>query len=93
MNKNQLIDEVHSKNYNLTRVDVDRVVTEAFEVIKSVVASGDHVRLGKFGTFELKVRTARLGRNPKTGEPVKVPAIKVPSFRAGNVFRDLANSN
>lgn len=72
-----------------------RAAAQAVEVIlraiTSTVAKGERVTLPGFGTFELRDRAARTGRNPRTGETVKVEATRVPMFRAGNDFKELVN--
>ena len=90
MNKTELIDHVADKA-NLTKTQMQDALTALLETIIQVVADGDKVTLIGFGTFEPKVRSAREGRNPKTGDTVQIPAARVPSFSAGKTFRDAVN--
>ena len=66
----------------------EAAVTAALDVISAALAEGDEVRLVGFGTFEVKKRAARTGRNPKTKEPVEIPASKVPAFKPGKALKD-----
>jgi len=90
MNKTELIDHVADKA-NLTKTQMQDALTALLETIIQVVADGDKVTLIGFGTFEPKVRSAREGRNPKTGETINIPAAKVVSFSAGKTFREAVN--
>jgi len=90
MNKTELIEYVADKA-NLTKTQTQDALTALLETITQVVADGDKVTLIGFGTFEPKVRSAREGRNPKTGEPVQIPASTVPTFSAGKAFREAVN--
>jgi len=87
MNKGELVDKIAEKA-NVTKKDADSILTAMLEVILDTVASGDKVTLVGFGTFEARDRQAREGRNPSTGEPIKIPATKVPAFSAGKQFKD-----
>lgn len=87
MNKGELIDAIAAKT-DSTKKQADEILTAALEVILDAVASGDKVTLVGFGTFEARDRQAREGRNPSNGQPIKIPATKVPAFSAGKVFRD-----
>ena len=73
MNKTELINAVAEKAV-LSKKDSEAAVTAALDVISAALAEGDEVRLVGFGTFEVKKRAARTGRNPKTKEPVEIPA-------------------
>lgn len=73
---------------NLTKKEADRVVSAVLESIEEALAAGDKVQLVGFGTFEVKDRAARTGRNPKTGEEIDIPATRVPVFKAGKALRD-----
>jgi DNA-binding protein HU-beta len=87
MNKGELVDKIAEKA-NVTKKDADSILTAMLEVILDTVADGDKVTLVGFGTFEARDRQAREGRNPSTGEPIKIPATKVPAFSAGKQFKD-----
>ncbi len=87
MNKGELVDKIAEKA-NVTKKDADSILTAMLEVILDTVADGDKVTLVGFGTFEARQRQAREGRNPSTGEPIKIPATKVPAFSAGKQCKD-----
>jgi DNA-binding protein HU-beta len=87
MNKGELIDKIAEKA-DVTKKDADLILSAMLEVILDTVASGDKVTLVGFGTFEARERQAREGRNPSTGQPIKIPATKVPAFSAGKLFRE-----
>lgn len=87
MNKGELVDKIAEKA-SVTKKDADSVLSAMLDVILDTVASGDKVTLVGFGTFEARDRQAREGRNPSTGEPIKIPATKVPAFSAGKSFKD-----
>ncbi len=91
MNKGELIDAVAAKA-EVSKRDADAIVTAAVEAIMEAVASGDKVSLVGFGSFEPRERKAREGRNPKTGEPLKIAAATVPAFSAGKGFKQLVAS-
>jgi len=88
MNKGELIDAVAAKA-EVSKRDADAIVTAAIEAIMEAVASGDKVSLVGFGSFEPRERKAREGRNPKTGDTLKIPATTVPAFSAGKGFKQL----
>ncbi len=88
MNKAELIDVVAEKA-EVSKKDADAVVTAAIESIMESVAKGDKVSLIGFGSFEPRDRKARDGRNPQTGETIKIPATTVPAFSAGKGFKQL----
>ena len=87
MNKTELINAVAEKAV-LSKKDSEAAVTAALDVISAALVEGDEVRLVGFGTFEVKKRAARTGRNPKTKEPVEIPASKVPAFKPGKALKD-----
>ena len=87
MNKNELIAAVAERT-NLTKKDCETVVSAMLEVITDALCDGDKVQLVGFGSFEVKKREARVGRNPQTGEPVDIPATKTPVFKAGKMLKD-----
>jgi DNA-binding protein HU-beta len=88
MNKGELIDAVAEKA-EVSKKDADAIVTAMVEAIMEAVASGDKVSLVGFGSFEPRDRAAREGRNPKTGETLKIAATTVPGFSAGKGFKQL----
>lgn len=87
MNKGELVDAIAAQA-DVTKKDADVVLTAALEAIVEAVAGGDKVTLVGFGSFEARERQEREGRNPKTGETIKIPATKVPAFSAGKLFKD-----
>ena len=87
MNKSELIAEVAAKA-EITKKDADAAVTAVIDAITESLKKGDKVQLVGFGSFETKAREARTGRNPKTKEPIEIPATKVPVFKAGKALKD-----
>ena len=88
MNKAELIAAVAEKA-GLSKKDSEAAVTAALDVITAALQEGDKVQLVGFGSFEVKSRAARTGRNPKTKEPIEIPASKVPIFKAGKALKDI----
>ena len=87
MNKAELINAVAEKA-GLSKKDTETVVNAVVDVITAALAEGDKVQLVGFGAFEVKARAERIGRNPKTKESIKIPASKVPVFKAGKALKD-----
>lgn len=87
MNKTQLVDLL-AKNTALTKTSVEDVLNATIDLIKKNVKKGEDVTLVGFGTFTRAKRKARLGRNPQTGNEIKIPAMTVPRFRPGKEFKD-----
>ena len=87
MNKVELIAAVAEKA-GLSKKDSDKAVAAVLESIVDALASGDKVQLVGFGTFEVRAREARTGRNPRTKETIQIPAYKQPVFKAGKSFKD-----
>ena len=87
MNKADLVSSVAEKA-EVTKKDSEKVTTAVFDVIEEALAKGDKVQLVGFGTFEVRDRAARTGRNPQTGEEIQIAATRVPAFRAGKALRD-----
>ena len=79
-------------NSNLTQHQAEVVVQEVLDSIIEALQSGDRVELRGFGSFRMKERNARVGRNPKTGESVQIPAKRVAHFRLGKKLKELINS-
>lgn len=90
MNKAELIDAVSGQT-GLQKAEATRAVDAVFESITSALRSGDVVSLLGFGTFAVKARAARAGRNPRTGETIEIAASKVPGFKAGKALKDAVN--
>lgn len=89
MNKTELIAEIACKS-GLSKKDAEKALAATVETITDSVIKGDKVQLVGFGSFELKCRPARVGRNPKTKEAIEIPASRVPVFKAGKAFKDAA---
>ena len=87
MNKTELIAAVAEKT-GLTKKDAERVVSATFETITATIKAGEKVSISGFGTFETKEREARIGRNPHTKEEIKIPATKLPAFKASKTLKD-----
>lgn len=88
MNKSELINAVAEKTA-LSKKDSEAAVSAALDAITAALADGDEVRLVGFGTFEVKKREARIGRNPQTKEEIQIPATKVPAFKPGKALKDI----
>jgi DNA-binding protein HU-beta len=91
MNKNELIADVASKT-GLTKTAAGEAVDATFDVIAAALAGGNEVKIAGFGTFVVSERAASEGRNPRTGETIKIPAQKAPKFRAGKGLKDSVNA-
>ena len=87
MNKAALVDWVHGK-IGGTKVQAEEVVDGMIDAIVTTLKKGGEVSIAGLGIFAVKARAARMARNPKTGEQVKVPATKVPKFRAAKALKD-----
>lgn len=87
MNKTELIAAVAEKA-GISKKDADKAVSATIEAIMDAVAAGDKVQLVNFGTFEVRDRKERTGRNPRTKENIVIPASKLPVFKAGKQFKD-----
>ena len=91
MNKQELVEKVASKA-EITKAEAAKVVNATLEGIsEGLVADGKVVLVG-FGTFEIRTRTAREGRNPRTGDKIKIAASKVPAFRPGKAMKEAVNT-
>ncbi|MBC7155926.1 MAG: integration host factor subunit beta [Rhodobacteraceae bacterium] len=91
MIRSELIQKIADENPHLYQRDVERIVGTIFEEIIAAMARGDRVELRGFGAFSVKQREARIGRNPRTGEAVKVDDKAVPFFKTGKLLRDRLN--
>ena len=87
MNKTDLIAAV-SVSAGLSKKDTERVLNAAIDTITASLAKGEKVQLSGFGTFEVKAREARVGRNPHTKESIEIPATNVPVFKASKALKD-----
>lgn len=86
-NKTELIDRV-AENANLTKKEATVAVDAVLSSIEATLAEGEKVQLIGFGTFEVRERAARKGRNPQTNEEIDIPASKVPAFKPGKALKD-----
>lgn len=87
MNKAELIAEVAEKT-GLSKKDCERAVNATLQTISDTIETGEKVQLVGFGVFDVKMREARIGRNPKTKEEIQIPASRVPVFKAGKALKD-----
>lgn len=87
MNKAELVSAVAEKA-DMSKKDAEKAVKAVFEVIEESLAQSEKVQLVGFGTFEVKERAERTGRNPQTKETILIPAAKVPGFKAGKALKD-----
>jgi len=91
MIKSELILRLAEANPHLYQRDVERIVSTIFDEIAAALSRGDRVELRGFGAFSVKQRPARVGRNPRTGDAVSVPAKNVPFFKTGKELRERLN--
>lgn len=87
MNKTELVAAVAEKTA-LSKKDSEKALNAVIDAIKETLAAGDKVQLVGFGTFEVRARGERKGRNPQTKEEITIAASKIPVFKAGNPFKD-----
>ncbi len=90
MTKAELVEKVANK-INLTKKQTEVIVNTLFQSITDSLSEGDKVELRGFGSFRIRERNARVGRNPKSGEKVEVPSKKVPFFKAGKELRAIVD--
>lgn len=90
MNKAELIDAVSAKS-GLTKADTDRAFKAFVETVSETMAKGESIVLVGFGTFLVRDRQARSGRNPRTGETISIESAKIPAFKAGKTLKDAVN--
>ena len=90
MNKNEFIEAV-AESSELSKADATRAVEAVLSTVTNTLKSGDSITLVGFGTFLVRDREARSGRNPKTGETIQIAAAKVPAFKAGKALKDALN--
>jgi integration host factor subunit beta len=91
MTKAELVDKIAEKKTSLTRKQVEVVVNTVLDGIKDALSQEDKVEIRGFGSFRIRRRRAKEGRNPKTGETVSVPPKKVPFFKAGKEMREMVD--
>lgn len=87
MNKAELVSAVAEKA-EMSKKDAEKAVTAVFSAIENALAQNEKVQLVGFGTFDVKERAERTGRNPQTKETIVIPAAKVPGFKAGKALKD-----
>ncbi len=92
MTKSELIQRLAECNPHLYQRDVELIVTAIFDEITAALSRGDRVELRGFGAFSVKRRDARLGRNPRTGDSVRVDEKHIPFFKTGKQLRDRLNA-
>ncbi|NLG53588.1 MAG: HU family DNA-binding protein [Clostridiales bacterium] len=90
MNKSELVSAVAEKA-GFSKKDSEKLVNATIDVITGALVKGDKVQLVGFGSFEVKKRAARLGRNPKTKQTITIPASKSPVFKAGKALKDVVS--
>lgn len=90
MNKHELISAI-AQNAELSKKDAESALAATINAISKALAEGDKVQLVGFGTFELRERAARTGKNPRTGEIIEIAASRVPAFKAGKALKDIVN--
>ncbi len=88
MNKNELVESV-AEQTGLPKKDGARLVAAFIEAITEALERGEKVQIAGFGTFEVRERAAREGRNPQTGEAIKIAASKAPAFKAGKALKEM----
>lgn len=87
MNKSELIDEI-ARESGLSKGDSEKALNATVQAITNAMKSGNNVQLVGFGTFQVRQRNARTGRNPKTGESIQIEASKVPAFSPGKALKE-----
>ena|SRR3989304_8548115 len=91
MNKGDIIDRI-AQSADISKAAAGKVLNTVLDSITESLQSGGTISLLGFGTFSVKSRAARTGRNPKTGEPIEIAAANVPAFKAGKALKDAVNS-
>ena len=91
MIKSELVARIAEAYPHLMHKDAERIVSTVFDEIAKALSAGDRVELRGFGAFSVKARPARTGRNPRTGETIKIKASKNPAFKAGKALKDAVN--
>ena len=90
MNKTQLVDKI-AENADISKASAGRALDAFIDAVSESLKDGDQVALVGFGTFSVRERSARTGRNPQTGEEIQIAAAKVPGFKAGKALKDSVN--
>ena len=90
MNKSELVAAV-AESANLSKAEAERAIDGVFDSVKKALKAGDSVAVVGFGTFTVRARAARTGRNPRTGGTIDIPASNVPAFKPGKGLKDAIN--
>ena len=90
MNKHELVAAI-AQNAELSKKDAEKALAATIDAISKALVEGDKVQIVGFGTFEVRERAARQGKNPRTGEVISIAASKVPAFKAGKALKDNVN--
>lgn len=90
MNKHELVAAI-AQNAELSKKDAEKALAATIDAISKALVEGDKVQIVGFGTFEVRERAARQGKNPRTGEVISIAASKVPAFKAGKALKDIVN--
>ncbi len=92
MTKSGLIEEVAKRTPHISKKDTEVVVNTIFDSMIEALRTGDRIEIRGFGSFQVKIREARDGRNPKTGEPVHISAKRTPFFKVGKELKEMVDS-
>ena len=90
MNKTELVAAIAEKA-ELSKKDAEKAINAVVDTISTALTEGEKIQLVGFGTFEVRAREARTGKNPRTGEAIQIAASKVPAFKAGKALKDAVN--
>ena len=90
MNRSELVAKISEKS-ELSKKDSERALSAVIDSVMEALVEGDKVQLVGFGTFEVRERQERTGRDPRSGEAITIPACKSPAFKAGKAFKDAVN--
>ena len=90
MNKKEFVAAI-AENTGLSKKDAEAALKATFAAVEKALAAGEKVSITGFGTFEIHERKARVGKNPRTGESVKIAASKAPAFKPSNVLKEIVN--
>jgi integration host factor subunit beta len=93
MTKSDLVQQLSEKVTTLTKKECEVIVDTVFHNMKDALQRGEKIEIRGFGSFTVRVRRAKEGRNPKTGEKVSIPEKRIPFFKVGKELRDLVNTN
>ncbi len=93
MTKSGLIEEVAKRTPHISKKDTEVVVNTIFDAMIESLRGGDRIEIRGFGSFQVKIREARDGRNPKTGEPVHISAKRTPFFKVGKELKEMVDSS